>query len=146
VIGHCSNDLSQTNFIQQPLPPGSHTGAGGKDGQSGALNMGQKAATGLNTFYQFWVYVTPLGGAYVADTYVRNSTCLMLRRLTVGPIQWGRYKTICVSVAIAILGHIIMIISAIPGIIDKGSAIGPFALSLVVMGISLGYICELILT
>lgn len=51
-------------------------------------------------------------------------------------LQWGRYKTICVSVAIAILGHIIMIISSLPGVIDKGSAIGPFALSLVVMGLS----------
>lgn len=109
-----------TNFIQQPLPPGSHTGAGGANGQSGALNMGQQASTGLNTFYQFWCYVTPLGGAYIADTY------------------WGRYKTICVSVAIAILGHIIMIISSVPGVIEKDSAIGPFALSLVVMGIGTG--------
>lgn len=40
--------------MQQPLPPGSHTGAGGADGQSGALNLGQRTATGLNTFYQFW--------------------------------------------------------------------------------------------
>jgi dipeptide/tripeptide permease len=51
-------------------------------------------------------------------------------------LQWGRYKTICVSVAIAILGHIIMVISSVPGVIDKGSAIGPFALSLVIMGLS----------
>lgn len=53
-------------------------------------------STGLTTFYQFWLYVTPIAGAYIADTY------------------WGRYKTVCVSVAIAMLGHIIMIISAIP--------------------------------
>lgn len=36
------------NFIQQPLPEGSTTGAG-FDGQSGALNMGQRASTGLTT-------------------------------------------------------------------------------------------------
>ena len=36
------------NFIQQPLPPGSRTGAG-FSGQSGALNMGQRASTGLTT-------------------------------------------------------------------------------------------------
>ena len=35
-----------TNFIQQPLPDGSHTGAGGRDGQSGALGKGQQASTG----------------------------------------------------------------------------------------------------
>lgn len=44
----------QTNFIQWPLPPGSRTGAGFKDGQSGALGLGQRASTGLTTFYQFW--------------------------------------------------------------------------------------------
>jgi POT family proton-dependent oligopeptide transporter len=36
-----------TNFIQQPLPDGSSTGAG-FSGQSGALGQGQRAATGLN--------------------------------------------------------------------------------------------------
>lgn len=37
------------NFIQQPLPPGSNTGAGKDDFQSGALGMGQRASTGLTT-------------------------------------------------------------------------------------------------
>ena len=46
--------VSKTNFIQHPLPPGSRTGAGGHDGQSGALGMQQRASTGLTTFYQFW--------------------------------------------------------------------------------------------
>lgn len=36
------------NFIQQPLPRGSTTGAG-FEGQSGALDMGQRASTGLTT-------------------------------------------------------------------------------------------------
>jgi POT family proton-dependent oligopeptide transporter len=58
-----------TNFIQQPLPRGSTTGAG-HDGQSGALNMGQRASTGLTTFNQFWAYVTPLFGAWIADGYL----------------------------------------------------------------------------
>ena len=32
-----------------------------------------------------------------------------------------------------------MIVSSLPGVIDKSSAIGPFALSLVVMGLSVCY-------
>jgi POT family proton-dependent oligopeptide transporter len=36
------------NFIQQPLPEGSITGAG-FEGQSGAFDMGQRASTGLTT-------------------------------------------------------------------------------------------------
>ncbi|KIM60959.1 hypothetical protein SCLCIDRAFT_123160 [Scleroderma citrinum Foug A] len=101
---------------QQPLPHGSTTGAGGADGQSGALGKGQRTSTGLTTFYQFWLYVTPIAGAYIADTY------------------WGRYKTVCVSVAIAMLGHIIMILSAIPGVIGSDGSVGLFILSLIVTG------------
>jgi hypothetical protein len=60
---------TDTNFIQQKLPPGSVTGAGGPDGQSGALNMDQRASTGITTFNSFWQYFMPLFGAYVADQY-----------------------------------------------------------------------------
>lgn len=112
--------MPQTNFIQQPLPPGSHTGAGGANGQSGALGLGQRTAFGLTTFYQFWCYVTPLFGAYVADSY------------------WGRYKTISVSIWVAMLGHILMIISSLPGVVEKKGAIGVFAISLVVTGFGTG--------
>ncbi|KAI6115482.1 POT family-domain-containing protein [Pisolithus croceorrhizus] len=108
------------NYIQQPLPPNSITGAGGLNGQSGALGKGQQMSTGLTTFYQFWSYVMPIAGAYIADSY------------------WGRYKTVCVSVAIAMLGHVIMIISAIPGIIGSNASVGIFILSLVVTGAGAG--------
>ncbi|KAF8872958.1 peptide transporter PTR2A [Infundibulicybe gibba] len=109
-----------TNFIQQPLPDGSHSGAGGANGQSGALGLGQRASTGLTTFYQFWCYITPLIGAWIADTYL------------------GRFNTICIAVAVALLGHIILIISAVPGVIEQSSAIGAFAVALVVMGLGTG--------
>ncbi|EKM75449.1 hypothetical protein AGABI1DRAFT_116381 [Agaricus bisporus var. burnettii JB137-S8] len=110
-----------TNFIQQPLPPGSHTGAAGLIGQAGALGLGQKAATGLNTFYQFWCYITPLYGAYIADT------------------RWGRYKTICIAVGIALVGHIILIIAALPGVIEKKSAVGAFVVGMIVTGLGTGF-------
>ncbi|KAF9004369.1 POT family-domain-containing protein [Cyathus striatus] len=109
-----------TNFIQQKLPPGSHTGAGFAHGQSGALGLGQRASTGLTTFYQFWCYVTPLLGAYVADTYL------------------GRFNTICIAVAIALVGHIILIVSALPGVIEHTSAVGAFAVALIVTGFGTG--------
>ncbi|KAG6329500.1 hypothetical protein ID866_9589, partial [Astraeus odoratus] len=121
-IYYCTTGASAvfTNFIQQPLPPGSTTGAGGANGQSGALGRGQRMSTGLTTFYQFWSYVCPIAGAYVADTY------------------WGRYKTVCVSVAVAMLGHVFMIISAIPGIIGGNASVGIFVLSLIVTGAGAG--------
>lgn len=64
--------------------------------------------------------MTPLIGAYIADTY------------------WGRYKTICVAVFVALLGHVILIISAVPGVIDGHGAIGAFVVALIVMGFGTG--------
>ncbi|KIJ60849.1 hypothetical protein HYDPIDRAFT_116711 [Hydnomerulius pinastri MD-312] len=109
-----------TNFIQQPLPPGSRTGAGGPNGQSGALGRGQQMANGLVTFYQFWSYVCPIGGAYIADTY------------------WGRYKTVCWSILVTMIGHILMIISGIPGIIGSQGSVALFVLSMIVTGTGTG--------
>ena len=97
-----------TNFIQWDLP--SRTGAGGKDGQAGALGMGQQASTGLTTFYSCWCYVTPLLGAYLADAH------------------WGRFNTICVGVAVAMVGHVILIVAAIPGIIERQQQINPIVI------------------
>ncbi|KAJ2983740.1 hypothetical protein NQ176_g465 [Zarea fungicola] len=105
------------NFIQKPLPPGSTTGAGflRKPG-SGALGMGQRASTGMTTFNQFWSYFTPLFGAYLADQY------------------WGRYLTIQYSNIAALVGHIILIMSAIPPVIvHPNAAIAIFSVGLVVM-------------
>ncbi|KAI0789000.1 PTR2-domain-containing protein [Irpex lacteus] len=110
-----------TNFIQQPLPPNSRTGAGGANGQSGALGLGQQASTGLTTFNSFWVYVVPLFGAYVADTHL------------------GRFNAICVSVAIALVGHVLLIVSAVPTVIEHPhGSLACFVIAILVMGTGTG--------
>ncbi|CAO1626697.1 unnamed protein product [Sympodiomycopsis kandeliae] len=90
--------------------------------QSGALDKGQRAATGLTTFNSFWVYVTPLIGAYLADAHL------------------GRYKTICLAVAIATVGHALLTGSAAPDMLDNpNGALGLFAVSIVIMGVGTGF-------
>ncbi|KAL4809415.1 POT family-domain-containing protein [Aspergillus unguis] len=109
-----------TNFIQQPLPDGSTTGAG-FSGQSGALGHGQRASTGLNTFNTFWCYLLPIFGAWLADEF------------------WGRFKTIQVSIAFAMVGHVLLIISALPPVIvHSDSALACFSVGLVIFGIGVG--------
>ncbi|KAI0785087.1 PTR2-domain-containing protein [Abortiporus biennis] len=110
-----------TNFIQQPLPKGSHTGASGKTGQPGALGLGQRTSTGLTTFNQFWVYVIPLFGAYLADT------------------RWGRFKTVCICVGVALIGHVLLIVSAVPGVIEHSNgSLACFVIAIIVMGLGTG--------
>lgn len=114
-----------TDFIQQPNPQFGSSGAGIYDDpdiqQSGALGMGQRASTGLGTFNTFWVYIIPLFGAYIADTY------------------WGRYKTICVSIAVAIVGHVILVASAAPMVLENlQGAKAAFILGMIIMGVGTG--------
>ncbi|KAI0371994.1 oligopeptide transporter [Pilatotrama ljubarskyi] len=108
-----------TNFIQQPLPAGSKTGADVK--QAGALGLGQRASTGIGTFNTFWVYLIPLFGAYIADT------------------RWGRFKTICVAVGVALVGHVLLIISSVPGVIEHSrGSLACFIVAIVIMGVGTG--------
>ena len=64
--------------------------------------------------------MTPLLGAYIADVHL------------------GRYNTICIAVVIAFIGHIILIVSALPGIIENSqSALGVFVLGQIVTGLGM---------
>jgi len=70
---------------------------------------------------QFWSYFTPLFGAYIADQY------------------FGRYRTIQYANYITIVGHAILIISAIPPVIvHPNAAVAIFSVGLVIMGIGTG--------
>ncbi|KAF4119705.1 proton-dependent oligopeptide transporter, POT family, partial [Geosmithia morbida] len=108
-----------TNFIQQPLPAGSTTGASST--QPGALGMGQRASTAITVFNQFWQYLMPLFGAYVADQYL------------------GRYKTIGYALIVDVLGHIVLIMSAIPPVItNKDGSLSCLILGIIIIGFGTG--------
>ncbi|KAF2729758.1 MFS peptide transporter-like protein Ptr2 [Polyplosphaeria fusca] len=110
-----------TNFIQHPRPEGHPTGKDpSAEGQPGALNMGQRASFGITTFNSFWSYATPIVGAIIADEYL------------------GRYNTIFIAIAFSIVGHILLIISALPTVLDSGKAIGPFILGVIILGFGTG--------
>ncbi|KAL8286135.1 hypothetical protein RQP46_004623 [Phenoliferia psychrophenolica] len=110
-----------TNFIQQPLPAGSKSGAGGANGQSGALGMGQEASNGLTTFLSFWVYLCPLVGGWIADA------------------KWGRYKTIQRGIWCSIFAHILILIAGIPKVIaTKGASVAMLILGIIILGFGTG--------
>lgn len=63
----------------------------------------------------------PLAGAYIADQY------------------WGRFRTIFASIGCALVGHVILIVSAIPNVIAKpGGSIACFSIGLIIMGVGTG--------
>lgn len=110
-----------TNFIQWPLPEGSATGANYGTGQAGAMGFGQRASTGLTTFNSFWQYFMPLFGAYIADSYL------------------GRYRTIFWALLVGIIGHVILIVAALPPVIkNPPGAMAAFIIGIITMGVGTG--------
>ncbi|KAH6627023.1 POT family-domain-containing protein [Chaetomium sp. MPI-SDFR-AT-0129] len=112
-----------TNFIQQPRPEYSSTGASYdiNNGQAGALGLGQRTAFSLTTFNSFWQYTMPLFGAWVADSFL------------------GRYRTIGAALVIDILGHLILIVSALPPVIkNPNGSLAAFIIGIIFMGVGTG--------
>ena len=112
-----------SNFIAKKRP--TRTGAAlhpdSDEAIPGALGMGKQVAFSLTTFNAFWVYCCPLLGAWIADTYL------------------GRFKTIVYSVIIAEIGHIILVASSAPSVLDKpNTALGVFILGILIMGLGTG--------
>lgn len=65
-FSYYGSSILYTNFVVQQLPPGSNTGAGlgqgQTGGQSGALGLGSKAGQGISLTNQFFAYLVPLFG------------------------------------------------------------------------------------
>ncbi|KAG9127737.1 hypothetical protein FRC07_010189 [Ceratobasidium sp. 392] len=115
------------NYIQRPLPPGGN-GAGappkGAEIRPGALGKGQKASTGITNCSFFLAYVTPIFGAIIADTY------------------WGKLKTLFIAVIVGGIGHVILVGTAAPSLLQH-SPNGSFAgliISIIIIGFATGAI------
>lgn len=118
---------------------GSTTGKNSvSSGHPGALGLGQRPATAITTcksseqcskviadfayfiVIDFWSYITTIIGALVADQYL------------------GRYKTAMISIWLAMIGHIIMVTSAIPSVILNGISPAPLIIGIVILGLGSG--------
>lgn len=86
----------------------------------GALNLGHGKATALSYFFQFWCYICPVFGAWVADLY------------------WGKYKTIKNFSYVYIVGIFILFVSSLPAAAEKGYAMSGFLLAIVIIGLGTG--------
>ncbi|KAK2059725.1 POT family protein [Colletotrichum caudatum] len=113
-FSYYGSSVLYTNFVMRPLPAGSKTGATyGADVPAGALGMGQRASQGVSLVNTFWAYLFPLFGGWLADS------------------KLGRYKVIHIAIAVSTIAHVILVISAAPGVLAQGKvAFAPFFIGL----------------
>ncbi|CAN3366001.1 peptide transporter Ptr2p [Diutina catenulata] len=90
------------------------------DNPAGMLGLDQQGATALSYFFQFWCYVTPILGGYLADTF------------------WGRYVTLMWSVGIYALGILILFVTSIPSITTHNAALAGYIVGIVIIGLGTG--------
>ncbi|KAG8530884.1 uncharacterized protein KY384_004241 [Bacidia gigantensis] len=106
------------NYIANPYAGGPPWN--GEDEVPGAIGRGTAFASGLQNYWQFWCYVTPIIGAIVADQYL------------------GRYKTIILFSLFYIAGLIILFITSLPFAINNGAALGGLAAAMTIAGLGTG--------
>lgn len=95
---------------------------GPDDTPAGLLQLDSSGATGLSYFFQFWCYITPIFGGYMADTH------------------WGKYNTIAVGTGVYLVGIFILFITSIPSITNKNTGLGGFIAAIILIGIATGMI------
>ncbi|KAH7136965.1 POT family-domain-containing protein [Dactylonectria estremocensis] len=91
----------------------------GKDGPKG-LGMGSQAATGLNLFFQWFCYVTPILGAILADQYL------------------GKYKTILIFCGFYWVGLLILWTTSLPTAMAHGASMPGYIIAIIVIGLGTG--------
>lgn len=113
-----------SNFVQFPLPKGGNGwGATPRGSQltAGALDQGLQVATALTLVLNFLSYLTPLLGAYLADS------------------KYGRFRTIWAGTVICGIGHTVIVIAAIPGVLEHQKAsLGVFIVGLIIFAFGTG--------
>jgi dipeptide/tripeptide permease len=112
-----------SNFMQFGLPAGGN-GAGapprGSEETAGALGRGLQFSNAFVLLFTFLAYVIPILGAWIADT------------------RLGRYKTIAIGVFICGVAHVVIIIGAIPSVLQGPNAIAPFMISFFILAFGAG--------
>ncbi|KAI8711792.1 hypothetical protein NCS52_01443500 [Fusarium sp. LHS14.1] len=91
----------------------------GADGPKG-LGMTDQAATGLNLFFQWFCYVTPILGAIIADQYL------------------GKYKTILLFCGFYWVGLVILWTTSLPSAMEHGAGKAGYIVAIIVIGLGTG--------
>lgn len=90
------------------------------DSPKGVLNLANQGATALSYVWTFWCYLSPIIGAYVADTWL------------------GKFNTICVFSVTYIIGILVLFITSLPSVANHSVSLGGFVAAIIIIGLGTG--------
>ncbi|KAF7948049.1 hypothetical protein EAE96_009117 [Botrytis aclada] len=112
-----------SNFVQFPLPKGGN-GAGatpkGTQLTPGALGKGLTVSSALGLLFKFLAYTVPVFGGWLADT------------------KLGRFKTICIGVFVFGVAHLVLVLGALPSVLQAGHGMAPFVIGILILALGAG--------
>ncbi|ATZ56146.1 hypothetical protein BCIN_12g06750 [Botrytis cinerea B05.10] len=112
-----------SNFVQFPLPKGGN-GAGatpkGTQLTPGALGKGLTVSSALGLLFKFLAYTVPVFGGWLADT------------------KLGRFKTICIGVVVFGVAHLVLVLGALPSVLQAGHGMAPFVIGILILALGAG--------
>jgi hypothetical protein len=87
---------------------------------AGALNKGLSTSSALTLLFQFLACTIPIFGGWLADVHL------------------GRYTVICIGVAVCGLAHVILVIGALPYVLQAGHGMVPFVVGILILACGAG--------
>ncbi|KAI0403901.1 MFS general substrate transporter [Xylaria palmicola] len=83
----------------------------------GALGLGQSTATIIQNAFLFFEYITPFLFAFLSDGYL------------------GRHNTMLISLALLVVGYVVLLATSTPDALSHGAGIGGIAVTIILVGL-----------
>lgn len=87
---------------------------------AGMLNLRSNVATSISFAWTFWVYISPVLGAWLSDTH------------------WGKFKSIFIFAIVYFVGLIILFVTSLPQITSQTVHLVGFIVAIIAIGLSSG--------
>lgn len=90
---------------------------------AGMLDLKSSVATSISFAWTFWVYISPVLGAWLADTY------------------WGKFKSLFFFAILYVIGMTILFVTSLPQIASQTAHMVGFVVAIGIIGLSSGCMC-----